>query len=435
MTEKKISKPRVRSGFLMISRSMMDHWLFSDISRWGAFIALLFLANYANSQELVGNTIAEVPRGSFVTSERELGRILNWVRSRVRRFLSLLEENQEITRKSIQGKGTMITLLKYEQWQGLVPDDESSVGSESTHWRTNLTSEDNGEKQGVPPEDRPADGPLTAHSISQERINTGVDKAIIKEKGNNKYIRPNPSENHEVTDTSRKSKRKRKQKVFPRDSVEFGLAQFLSECLTINNSERTPTSDKDLQSWAYEIDKLVRLDGRNLREIGEIITWCQADFFWHQNIQSAFKLRQQFDQLVLNRKADKKVPGKRRRVGEIARDEIIDKWEKFKEQLGLLNISEKIDRLPDRYRPDSFDRDDELKEKYDYLKENEPEIYESFKKYRVPSLGRLRSLVMNNEKPSDREWELRQQTKFFPELYEEYISKYGHPNKQEEDAA
>ena len=123
MTEKKIGKPRHRDGFLMISRSIIDHWLFSDVEKLGAFIILLFKANFANGKELVGSTIVEVPRGSFVASERELARTFSWGRSRVRGFLALLEENQEIVRKRIQRMKTMITLLKYVEWHCLLPDD------------------------------------------------------------------------------------------------------------------------------------------------------------------------------------------------------------------------------------------------------------------------------------------------------------------------
>ena len=79
------------------------------------------------------------------------------------------------------------------------------------------------------------------------------------------------------------------------------------------------------------------------------------------------------------------MPGKRNRVKESARDKIKRRWEKVKEQFGLLTINERIDRLPYCYRPQNGDQDEELKRKYDYLRKNETEIYEALRKSRIPS--------------------------------------------------
>jgi len=56
-------------------------------------------------------------------------------------------------------------------------------------------------------------------------------------------------------------------------------------------------SEPNLQTWAREIDLMIRRDGRDSKRIEEVIRWCQEDAFWCKNICSADKLRKQFSRL------------------------------------------------------------------------------------------------------------------------------------------
>ena len=60
--------------------------------------------------------------------------------------------------------------------------------------------------------------------------------------------------------------------------------------------------DKTIASWAKDIEKMILLDERPIKEIERIIRWCQADSFWSTNILSGNTLRKQYDQLVLKAK-------------------------------------------------------------------------------------------------------------------------------------
>jgi len=80
------------------------------------------------------------------------------------------------------------------------------------------------------------------------------------------------------------------------DSIEVRLADLLLEKILIRN----PNHKKpNLQTWAKEIDLMLRIDNRTPEDIRRIIEWCQADTFWQNNILSTAKLRKQFDQLWL----------------------------------------------------------------------------------------------------------------------------------------
>jgi len=95
--------------------------------------------------------------------------------------------------------------------------------------------------------------------------------------------------------------------IFSSDSVEVRLAEFLlGKIISRNPKFKKP---KNIQSWAKQIDYMIRLDNRTPEEIREIIEWCQKDPFWRGNILSTAKLREKFDQLV------EKMPETRKAAG------------------------------------------------------------------------------------------------------------------------
>ena len=55
----------------------------------------------------------------------------------------------------------------------------------------------------------------------------------------------------------------------------------------------------DLLAWAYEMDKILRIDRRTPEQLEEVIRWCQQDNFWQNNVLSPAKLRKQLDRLEL----------------------------------------------------------------------------------------------------------------------------------------
>lgn len=57
----------------------------------------------------------------------------------------------------------------------------------------------------------------------------------------------------------------------------------------------------NIDTWAYDINKLHRIDKRSYKDIEAAIRWCQQDDFWRTNILSAVKLRKQFQRLQLLR--------------------------------------------------------------------------------------------------------------------------------------
>jgi phosphoenolpyruvate synthase/pyruvate phosphate dikinase len=81
------------------------------------------------------------------------------------------------------------------------------------------------------------------------------------------------------------------------------LAELLKEGIFLHDPKaKLPV---DLEPWSKEIERLMRIDKRDEKEIEAVIRWSHADPFWHKNILSADKLREKFSQLFINMKSDK----------------------------------------------------------------------------------------------------------------------------------
>ena len=91
----------------------------------------------------------------------------------------------------------------------------------------------------------------------------------------------------------------------PTPLVSNADAIRLSELLRdLIRGRKTDFKDPPLTSWVRDMDLLIRIDQRKVGEIEAVIHWCQQDPFWQNNILSVGKLRKQYDQLDLRRRAN-----------------------------------------------------------------------------------------------------------------------------------
>jgi len=77
----------------------------------------------------------------------------------------------------------------------------------------------------------------------------------------------------------------------------MNLAQQLEKCMLENKPNMKLSTSLD--QWANTIRLMIERDGRNIKQIGPVIDWCQKDKFWKLNILSADTLRAKFDRLEL----------------------------------------------------------------------------------------------------------------------------------------
>jgi predicted transcriptional regulator len=79
----------------------------------------------------MGTEIIEVERGSFITSELKLSDRWGWSRHKVRDFLTLLERDSMLVRKT-DSKRTALKVVKYDVWQ----DSATDKGQQKDNKRT-----------------------------------------------------------------------------------------------------------------------------------------------------------------------------------------------------------------------------------------------------------------------------------------------------------
>ena len=87
-----------------------------------------------------------------------------------------------------------------------------------------------------------------------------------------------------------------KDKTFSLTSNEVRLSELLLSLIIKRNATH---KKPNIQTWAKEIDRMIRIDKREAKDIEKIIEWCQSDAFWQNNILSTKKLREKYDQLKL----------------------------------------------------------------------------------------------------------------------------------------
>jgi DNA replication protein DnaD len=96
----------------------MDHWLWQNgqFDKRSAWIDLILNANHMDKKFLLGNQLIYAKRGDLITSEQKLMARWGWSKNKLRSFLSLLEAEQMIVKKS-DNKKTTITIVNYCKYQ------------------------------------------------------------------------------------------------------------------------------------------------------------------------------------------------------------------------------------------------------------------------------------------------------------------------------
>jgi hypothetical protein len=85
----------------------------------------------------------------------------------------------------------------------------------------------------------------------------------------------------------------RKVSFTPKD---MEMVDLLIDLISKNNPAWVMRGNKD--TWAEDVNKIHRLDSRTYEQIEYMIRWVQQDSFWSQNILSASKLREKFNDLI-----------------------------------------------------------------------------------------------------------------------------------------
>lgn len=108
-------------GWIAIDRCLLDSAIWNTgepFTKGQAWVDLLLLANYEDTEQYVGYELVKVPRGTYMTTIRDLSTRWNWSRSKVANFLHFLEMQKMVNIKS-DTKKTLVTVIKYRDFQDI----------------------------------------------------------------------------------------------------------------------------------------------------------------------------------------------------------------------------------------------------------------------------------------------------------------------------
>lgn len=136
-------------GWISLHRQITNSWVWEDkpFAYGQAWTDMLLMANHVNNRYPLGNEIVTLQAGDFVTSELKLMGRWGWSKSKVRRFLQLLESDGMIIKKTDRKK-TTITIVNYSKFQNMQTDsrpikDQSQTDSRPIKDTNNNVNNDN----------------------------------------------------------------------------------------------------------------------------------------------------------------------------------------------------------------------------------------------------------------------------------------------------
>lgn len=98
-------------------------------------------------------------------------------------------------------------------------------------------------------------------------------------------------------------------KIFSDDSLEMKMTRFMVN--KILNTYPGAIIPHNLNKWCSSFDRLMRIDGRTVDEIRQVMQWVYQDEFWCTNIRSPEKLREKWDTVYLQMQRGKQKKGEK----------------------------------------------------------------------------------------------------------------------------
>jgi len=254
-----------KQGWIKIHRKMADNWLWDEkpFTRAQAWIDILLSCNYSESHKAFGNTVLTCKRGESLYSLNTWAYRWGWNKSKVRRFLNLLQDMKMVAIKPTQ-----------------------QPTQQPTHLTTHLTVC----KYDTYQEDRNAD------ETQMKRKPTPIKEVKeVKKKSNNKN-NTNSTTNFVGSDSE--------------------IHKLVTDFYTYRSNKHPDlykilfkNKDTLIKNSILEISRLIRLDGRTLDEIRGALAWAIKDPFWSDQVVSLAGLRKKsknglkkFDNLFIKHK-------------------------------------------------------------------------------------------------------------------------------------
>lgn len=164
---------------------------------------------------------------------------------------------------------------------------------------------------------------ISAHSTAHDEASNGAGLVVVaahdgahkgaqisahhEQEGNNKNIKNHSSEDSDESPDWRLEKFLSSHPdavIYSPSGAKWGTAEDLKTAEWISGRVKTicPAGKKhDLTAWSNTVRLMRQIDGRTHQDICALYDWASKDQFWHTNILSPSKLREQWDTLTLQK--------------------------------------------------------------------------------------------------------------------------------------
>ena len=115
-------------GFILLHRSVIDHWVWLSDKHFKRWIDLIFMASWEDKTIEFAKRNVHIKRGQFITSMRQLKNRWNTNSSTVIEFLHTLRNCKMISYRT-RPDMTIITILNYDKYQSEKFWEDSSLES------------------------------------------------------------------------------------------------------------------------------------------------------------------------------------------------------------------------------------------------------------------------------------------------------------------
>lgn len=119
-------------GVFAVDRGIFDHSVFArePFTQREAWLWLIAEAAYKPRTKRAGGQVVSLKRGQLCHSVRFMADAWQWSKSRVDRFLDVIE-NQDMIRRESGTKTLLLTICKYDEYQRVSLPDRDNIGTDS----------------------------------------------------------------------------------------------------------------------------------------------------------------------------------------------------------------------------------------------------------------------------------------------------------------
>jgi hypothetical protein len=138
----------------------------------------------------------------------------------------------------------------------------------------------------------------SVHSTNEERTTYEPSTDTVRT--------PEYSNSNSISNSNKKNiKDSRQKRVYDEQSIAYRSANYLYTSIL---KHKPDLKKPNLQAWSDDMRKLIEIDGRDPRQIANVINWVITEPFWHSQILSASKLREKWDTLTSKMDSPRVVP-------------------------------------------------------------------------------------------------------------------------------